>query len=77
MTIFELFNDDLFVPATATGKNIHSYIDYEEKGEFIDYLGKKGSYDELSAVHMEGADYSLSLSDSYINYLEGIKEYNE
>lgn len=74
-TIFDLFSDDLFVPAVATGKNIHSYIDDEMKGDFTDYLGKKGNYDELSAVHMEGADYSLSLSDAYLDYLKGVREH--
>lgn len=76
-SIFDLFNDDLFVPAAATGKNIHTYIDYEQSGDIVDYKGKPGKFHELSSVHMEGADYSLSLSDAYIAYLEGIKEHIE
>lgn len=75
--VFDLFNDDLFIPAIATGKNIHTYIDYEQEGEVTDYLGKKGRFHELSSIHMEGADYSLSLSDAYLDYLKGVREYNE
>lgn len=76
-SIFDLFSDDLFVPAIATGKNIHTYIDYDQSGEIVDYKGNPGKFHELSSVHMEGADYSLSLSESYIAYLEGIKEHIE
>lgn len=74
-TPFDLFKDGLFVPKEYTGKNIHTYIDYEQSGEIIDYLGNKSTFHELSGVHMEGAEYSLSLSDSYIDYLMGIMNY--
>lgn len=75
--IFNEFKDGLFIPKDATGKNIHTYIDDEIHGILIDYLGNKHEYHESSSVHMEGAEYSLSLSDSYINYLNGIREFTE
>lgn len=76
-TPFDLFDDELYVPSDATGKNLHTYIDYEQEGDLKDYTGKYGHYHEMTSVHMEGAEYSLSLSDAYLDYLKGIREYYE
>lgn len=72
--IFELFDNELYIKKGKTGKKIHTYIDYAQKGSFIDYLGNVGDYDELSSVHMEEADYSLSLSSEYLDFIIGLKE---
>ena len=72
--VFNLFKDDLYIPKTETGKNIHTYIDYEMKGYLTDYLGNTSNYHELSGVHLEGAEYTLSLSTNYIKYLSGIQQ---
>lgn len=56
-----------------TGKMTHTYIDEPREGEVTDYLGNVARFSELSSIHLEGADYSLSLSDLYIDYLLGIK----
>ena len=72
--IFDLFDNHMFIPSEYTGKNIHTYIDYEMKGYITDYLGNTNSYFEHSGVHLEGAEYSLSLSKNYIDYLVGIKQ---
>lgn len=71
--IFDAFTNYLSIPPEATGKNIHTYIDYEVKGRLVDYLGNTGEYDELTGVHLEPTGYSLSLSVMYLNYLRGIK----
>lgn len=71
--IFEAFTNYLDIPPTATGKNIHTYIDYEIAGAITDYMGNTADYLELSGVHLEPTGYSLSLSVMYINYLRGIK----
>lgn len=71
---FQLFSDNLYIPASETGKNIHTYIDYEMNGYLTDYLGNTSSYHELSGVHLEGAEYTLSLSTNYIKYLSGIQQ---
>lgn len=71
--IFEEFKQGLYVPPEYTGKNTHTYIDNERDGILTDYLGNKYAYHELSAVHMEGADYHLSLSKEYVDYLTEIK----
>lgn len=71
--IFEEFKQGLYVPPEYTGKNTHTYIDNERSGILTDYLGNKCAYHELSAVHMEGSDYHLSLSKEYVDYLTEIK----
>ena len=80
--IFKEFNDGLSIPSTymdegveksATGKLTHTYIDDEIVGKVKDYQGKVSTYHEKSGIHMEGADYSLSLSDLYVDYLFGIR----
>lgn len=71
--IFDAFTNYLEIPPQATGKNIHTYIDYPQTGTFTDYLGNAGTYEERTSVHLEPTGYSLSLSVMYLNYLQGIK----
>lgn len=71
---FEFFTDDMYIPAGKTGKLTHTYIDDEISGIVTDYLGEEYQYHELSAVHMEGAEYSLSLATQYVNYLTKVQE---
>lgn len=71
--IFKAFDDGLFVPAEATGKNTHTYIDKEISGTLTDYQGNTASYHELSFVHLEAASYDLSMEE-YKNYLLTIRE---
>ena len=71
--IFDGFTNYLDIPPTATGKNIHTYIDYEQTGTLTDYMGVTGPYDTPTGVHLEPTGYTLSLSVMYVNYLMGIK----
>lgn len=71
--VFDGFTNYLDIPPTATGKNIHTYIDYEQTGALTDYMGVIGTYDTPTGVHLEPTGYTLSLSVMYINYLMGIK----
>lgn len=71
--VFGAFDNYLDLPPRATGKNIHTYIDYEIKGEITDYLGNTATYQESTGVHLEPTGYTLSLSVMYLNYLRGIK----
>ena len=73
LAVFNAFNDGLYFPAEATGKNIHTYIDEEMQGTLTDYNGVMGTYHELSGVHLGGADYSLSLSRLYADYIRGVQ----
>lgn len=78
---FDAFKEGLVFPAnferfgesfSATGKNIHSYLDFAFKGSKKDYLGNMCTYSEKSGVHMEGCGYNLSLSSVYLEYLAGV-----
>lgn len=71
--IFQAFTNYLNIPPEATGKNIHTYIDYEIQGEITDYTGRTAQYNERTGIHLEPTGYSLSLSVMYLNYLMGIK----
>ena len=72
--VFEHFTDNLMIPAEYTGKNTHTYLDTEKGGYVIDYLGNISEWHELSAVHLEPAEYSLSLAAEYVNFLLSLYE---
>ena len=72
--IFEHFSDGLHIPAEATGKNTHTYIDHEITGTLTDFQGNTAEYHELSFVHLEAASYDLSLTEEYKNFLLLISE---
>lgn len=72
--IFDAFSNSLYVPAEHTGKLIHTYIDEETSGTITDYKGRTCTYHELSAVHMEGAEYSLSISQEYLDFIKGLED---
>ena len=71
--IFDAFTNYLDIPPSATGKNIHTYIDYEQTGTLTDYLGNRHTYTTTTGVHLEPTGYTLSLSVMYLNYLMGIR----
>lgn len=72
--IFKAFDNELIIPKEHTGKMTHTYIDYPMSGTIKDYKGNNGTYSEKSGVHLEQADYSLSISEEYINFLFNIQE---
>lgn len=75
--IFKEFNNNLYIPSKYTGKNTHTYIDEERTGKVVDYKGVICEYYEKSSVHLEPTDYTLSLSDTYIDYLKGVRNYDK
>lgn len=71
--IFEAFDNFLEVPPEGTGKNIHTYIDYEIDGNLVDYTGHEAKYHELSCTHLEATGYTMNLFALFLDYLRGIK----
>ena len=69
---FDYFDDGMYIPKGKTGKNIHTYIDYPIEGYVEDYMGIKQHYKELSCIHLDEAEYSLTMADSIINILKGV-----
>ena len=66
---FEAFTDKLDVPAEATGKLTHTYIDQEYRDFLTDYTGKTDVVFERSCVHLEPAEYSLSMAKEFLQYI--------
>lgn len=70
--IFNAFSDGLYIPNGYTGKNTHTYIDDVQSGYLTDYQGNTARYHEYSSIHLGSSDYSLSISQEYINFLLNI-----
>lgn len=71
--VFNAFDDNLYIPPAHTGKQTHTYIDYEMQGILTDYKGVKHGYHELSGTHLEQASFNMSMTQAYIDYLKGVK----
>lgn len=72
--IFTKFKDSLYIPPDYTGKMTHTYIDELKTGVITDYTGLSNEYFEKSSVHLCKADYSLSISKEYSDYLTGLTD---
>ena len=72
--IFNKFDDNLYIDGKHTGKNTHTYIDDEKHGKLKDYQGNISEYHEYSCIHLSESDYSLSISQEYLNFLLAIQE---
>lgn len=70
---FDAFSDTLYFPKEHTGKNTHIYQDEEMTGYAFDYLGNYFEYDELSSIYMEESDYSLSITQQFLDYFRGMQ----
>lgn len=73
----DIYTDDGVKIDNPCGKNTHTYLDEEQRGAVVDYLGEPCEYEELSSTHLEPTDYTMSLSALYADYLMGIREYNK
>lgn len=71
---FDLFKDGMKIDAEYTGKNCHTYIDYETEGIMKDYEGIPYHYHEYTSIHMEATSFEMSLASEYIKYLLMLKE---
>lgn len=67
--VFENFNDEMYIPAGATGKNTHTYVDNEYELVVKDYKGNNKIVKSLSGVHLEECEFTLSLSRQYSIFL--------
>lgn len=74
---FDAFDDDLTIPSDRSGRILLTYIDEETEGDIVDYLGTPYHFHELSSIHMEPKEYHLSMSDQFLEYLEGMYDISE
>lgn len=68
--VFEMFNDELYIPSEETGKMTHTYIDYEFDYKIKDYNGVDGQVKSLSSIHLEKCDFTLSVNKMYLDFIE-------
>lgn len=71
---FDAFENNLTIPEDYTGKLTHTYIDDEWSGLVTDYEGNTVEVYSPSAVHLEKASFSLSLTEEYLDFIMGYKE---
>lgn len=71
--LLDKFDDNMYIPSDATGKNCHTYFDYEVEGEVMDYLGNIDSYHEYSGVNIAPIDFTLSLTANFLDYILGLR----
>lgn len=79
LTPFEFFDDDMYIPASyinaegvttyPTGKNTLSYCDEYFCQKITDYQGNSDTVDEYTYIHMCEQDYSLNLTDTFLEYI--------
>ena len=72
--VFKEFNEGLYFPANATGKQTLTYCDDSYCQECKDYLGVSVPVMELSYIHMEPQSYYLSQTIEYLQFLEGFRD---
>ena len=72
--IMDAFTDGMFIPSDYTGKMTHTYIDDIQSGVITDYMGIKYNYYEKSTIHLEKAEYELSMSREFVDFLLDVKE---
>lgn len=68
--VFDMFNDDLYIPKEHTGKMTHSYIDNEYDFMIQDYQGNESHVITKSGVHLENCEFTLSISKQYASFLK-------
>lgn len=67
--VFNMFNDELYVPKDKTGKMTHTYLDETKEITVTDYLGNTCTFETLGGVHLENVDFTLSISKNYGKFL--------
>ena len=72
--VFDAFNDGLYFPPEATGKQTLTYIDNGGLTRVRDYLGNLTYVLELSYIHMEPQEYNMSQSEEYVKFLRGYRD---
>lgn len=74
--VFDMFNDELYIPSENTGKMTHTYIDKEHEFMIQDLNGVEARVITKSGVHLEKCDFTLSISKTYAQFISAfIKGY--
>lgn len=74
LKVFDLFDDQLYIPSDKTGKMTHAYIDHEQQFITTDYLGNETEIVSLSSIHLEKCEFTLSMSEMQKIYLRNLSQ---
>ena len=70
--VFELFSDQLYIPANKTGKMTHTYLDEPIEVDVIDYQGNHATVEVESSIHLESCEFTLAISAQYKKFLSNL-----
>ena len=73
---FEFFRHSMYIPPSETGKLTHSYIDNYFAETITDYQGNSCVMSEKSYIHLESAEYRLTLAQVYRDFLDRKREFS-
>ena len=68
--LFDIFSDQMFVPAEKTGKLAHFYARYDKPFYVTDYQGKTAKIPAGGGCLLKPVDFTMSLADRYLQYLD-------
>lgn len=71
-SIFNYFDEEFTIPSNHTGKLTHTYIDDELSIKIVDFRGVESTIHELSYIHLEPCEFTLKISNTFKEYLDGI-----
>ena len=74
LKVFNMFNDNLFIPKDKTGKMTHTYIDNPQTLLVTDYTGSTVEVTSLSGVYLEPCEFTLSISQQYKTFLSNLSK---
>ena len=74
---FDNFNETLYVPPEYTGKLAHTYCTRELTMDITDYMGITATVHTYGGVHLEPMDYTMHVSDEYIEFFTELNERHE
>lgn len=72
-TPFERWKPDLVVPAEYSGRKVLTYIDEPIAGVIEDYTGLEGTFEEMSAIHMETSAYAMGVLPETLEYIDALR----
>ena len=72
--IFDKFDEGLYFPSYATGKQTLTYVDDAYGEDVTDYQGLTTHVFEYSYIHMEPQSYYMSQTEEYIKFLKGYRD---
>lgn len=78
--VFDLFNEDLEIPAEYAQRTVSKFVDDEMSGYVTDYTGKRYFYTSPSGVYIKPSGYSFSITEEMLEaiiYLSHDGHYTE